>query len=91
MSDNRRKLYDHPGSPLHGFPVLRRETYLIEAICFHGVGHPIPESVSHMDTCGPSGAVGTWNIHGCDGCCVGVEPTQCTCFNLRCIALHNVL
>ena len=63
------RTYDHPGSVMHGWPVHRRETYLIEAICPHGVGHPIPESIEHMDAYGHGGAVGTWGIHGCDGCC----------------------
>jgi hypothetical protein len=74
------KTYDHPGTPMHGWPLIRRETYLLEAFCPHGVGHPIPESISHMDTCRSEGA-GTWGIHGCDGCCAGTEAHDCFCAN----------
>ena len=42
---------------------------LVEAVCEHGVGHPIPESVKYLDAHGPIGARGTWDTHGCDGCC----------------------
>ncbi len=39
---------------------------LIEAICEHGVGHPIPESIGERQaTTHQSG----WAVHGCDGCC----------------------
>lgn len=60
--------YHNPGHPMHGWPTLERETGLFEALCPHGIGHPIPESVSLMDTIGPIGARGYWSVHGCDGC-----------------------
>ena len=65
------------GHSLDGRPLLRRETYLLEVICEHGVGHPVPGSVSHMDRHGPPGARGTWGVHGCDGCCAGLKPEPC--------------
>jgi len=56
-----------------GFKLSRRlDAYaggLVEAICEHGIGHPIPESVTERDQKGPKGAKGSWNLHGCDGCC----------------------
>ena len=70
-----RKTYQHPGSPLHGGLLLRRETGLIEAVCRHSIGHPIPESVEHMDKVGPKSARGSWGAHGCDGCCLGRNET----------------
>jgi len=61
--------YINPDNPMHGWPLSRRETRLLEAICKHGIGHPIPESIEWMDQHGPAGAKGTWSVHGCDGCC----------------------
>lgn len=62
--------YDHPGSPMHSWPIQRRldswTLGLIEAICKHGVGHPIPESIEVMTR--KTGQKG-WGVHGCDGCC----------------------
>lgn len=83
------KAYDHPGSPMHGWPLARRETYLLEAFCPHGVGHPIPESVSHMDNSAQPRARGTWGVHGCDGCCAGSESAACECLNPRCVAARS--
>ena len=64
------KPYNHPGSPMHGWPIARRmDTFafgLIEAFCPHGVGHPIPESVDLMKR---TTKHSTWGVHGCDGCC----------------------
>jgi len=69
-------IYQSPGNVMHGLPLSRRETGLLEAICPHGIGHPIPESTLHMDTHGPSGAKGTWGVHGCDGCCVELKNDE---------------
>lgn len=45
---------------------LRRASGLIEAVCEHGVGHPVWESIKQMEEAtGDS----TWGIHGCCGCC----------------------
>lgn len=69
--------YNHPGSVMNGWPIARRtDTFsrgLIEAFCPHGVGHPIPESIDHLDKHGPPGAQGSWGVHGCDGCCYEKE------------------
>lgn len=47
------------------WPMLLRETALIERTCEHGVGHPDPDSAAFMDRrFGPG-----WGTHGCDGCC----------------------
>lgn len=68
--------YIHPGSVMHGWSMRRRETGLLEAFCSHGIGHPIPESVRHMDARGPLGSCGAWGVHGCDGCCSGDEHSR---------------
>jgi hypothetical protein len=52
---------------------IRRETGLIEAICEHGVGHPLYASVDWMDLVGSVGARGSWGMHGCCGCCMDDE------------------
>ena len=74
MMSRPRKTYQHPGSPMHGWPVTRRMDAfafpLLEIECPHGVGHPMPESVQHLDDIGPKGARGSWGVHGCDGCCL---------------------
>lgn len=71
----RGKTYDHEGHPLHGRPVSRRETGLLEATCLHGIGHPIRESIEWMEEHGPAGARGAWGVHGCDGCCFKRKAT----------------
>lgn len=38
---------------------------LAERVCKHGVGHPDPDSVRHLD---PAGCL-LLGVHGCDGCC----------------------
>lgn len=63
------RTYNDPEHPLHGRPLVRRETCLLEVLCSHGVGHPIRDSVDYLDKNGPPGARGTWGVHGCDGCC----------------------
>ena len=62
-------IYYAPGHPMHGDVLQRRETGLLEARCAHGIGHPIPESCEWLDAFGSEGAVGSWGVHGCDGCC----------------------
>lgn len=59
-----------PPCPIHkctdhhmrGFPQhWRDDRRLMERVCPHGVGHPDPDDPSED------------RVHGCDGCCVGVE------------------
>ncbi len=45
---------------------IRRASGLVEAICKHGVGHPIYGSVDWMRKVTDQDS---WDIHGCDGCC----------------------
>lgn len=68
--------YDKPGDPLHGAPLTRRASGLLEAQCEHGCGHPIDESVEWLDAFGPPGARGTWGVHCCDRCCRPNGPRQ---------------
>jgi hypothetical protein len=44
----------------------RRATGLIEAICEHGVGHPVYGSVDWLIKVSGDD---TFGIHACDGCC----------------------
>lgn len=50
---------------MRGWPVMLRETGLLERFCPHGVGHPDPDSVAHFKRRGVDG----FGVHGCDGCC----------------------
>lgn len=73
----KRKMrgYDNPASHMHGWPVERRMDAwafpLIEIICKHGTGHPMPESVEYL-TAKTGG--NHWGSHGCDGCCMRPNP-----------------
>lgn len=50
---------------MRDWPMLLRETALVERLCTHGIGHPDPDSAAWMNkTFGPG-----WGSHGCDGCC----------------------
>lgn len=58
------------------WPMLLRETRLVERMCDHYVGHPDPDSVAWFDRRGMPG----YGVHGCDGCCgdkkeIILEPT----------------
>lgn len=57
--------------PMRNWEPYIRETGLIERLCEHGVGHPDPDSSAWFDRAmnHPSG---TWDIHGCDGCCKSI-------------------
>lgn len=61
-------LHNPSNHGLVGWPMLLRETGLIERLCGHGVGHPDPDSAQWMDERLNPG-VRVWGIHGCDGCC----------------------
>lgn len=58
-----------PGDP---GPVLQiREDGRVEAVCPHGVGHPVGIARGHRWDA-------TWmGVHGCDGCCKVVLPPGC--------------
>jgi hypothetical protein len=55
---------------MRAFPMLLRadRSALVERICWHGVGHPDPDSVAFFLTVDPTDR-GAWGVHGCDGCC----------------------
>jgi len=61
---------------MNGWPIIRRDDLfkcgLLEAVCPHGVGHPIPESVAIL---AKKGGLMPWGVHGCDGCCAPREKT----------------
>lgn len=60
-----------------------RGSGLVEAICPHGVGHPMVESVRLLDQNGPPGSRGTWGIHGCDGCCAALREAEVAVGSVR--------
>ena len=68
--DGERCIFHNPTE--HGmreWPIILRETGLIERRCEHGVGHPDPDSVDFfLRTVGEG-----WDVHGCDGCCIGIR------------------
>ena len=45
-----------------------RGSGLLEWVCEHGVGHPDFESAKLVAK-SYGHPVGTWLVHGCDGCC----------------------
>lgn len=49
------------------WPMLLRETLLIERICPCGVGHPDPDSVRYLHSIGRQ----SMDVHGCCGACSG--------------------
>jgi len=59
---------------LNKAPFLWRDDRLVpflERVCDHGIGHPDPDSLDHLESVLPSNiftgqALG---VHGCDGCC----------------------
>lgn len=54
---------------MNGWPMVLRETGLIERPCPHAIGHPDPDSARWLDNLYGEGSAGTWGVHGCDGCC----------------------
>lgn len=60
----------NPSHHMADWPIIVRETGLIERKCKHEIGHPDPDSVAYLEEHGPEGCRGSWGIHGCDGCCV---------------------
>lgn len=63
----------HPSDHnLRTWPMVLRETALIERVCPHGIGHPDPDSwraMNRLDYGNENVSYG-WQIHGCDGCCL---------------------
>ena len=51
---------------MRDWPMVLRESTLIERTCPHGVGHPDPDSLDYFIQRDPDTRLG---IHGCDGCC----------------------
>ena len=47
------------------WPLVLRESTLMERKCPHGIGHPDPDSLAYFKRIGMEG----FGVHGCDGCC----------------------
>jgi len=60
---------------MRDLPKSIRESGLIERICSHGIGHPDPDSVAYFERISPPQQKGSWDIHGCDGCCYDPRAT----------------
>lgn len=43
----------------------RDDRSIMERICPHGIGHPDPDDLAHLERVGRTGE----GVHGCDGCC----------------------
>jgi hypothetical protein len=54
------------------WPVLLRDSGLIERTCKHGVSHPDPDILPWLEILGMEGM----GVHGCDGCCDPDEITE---------------
>jgi hypothetical protein len=56
---------------LRHWPMIMRETTLIERHCQHGVGHPDPDSYRALNRIhyGQEDYEYGFGYHGCDGCC----------------------
>lgn len=58
--------------PIYGFEQRwRSDRGIMERICRHGVGHPDPDDPALKGKDGWAEAV-----HGCDGCCSGIQYPQ---------------
>lgn len=56
------------------WPMVLRESTLIERVCEHGIGHPDPDSLNYFMARGQD-----WmGIHGCDGCCGAPDSSEGT-------------
>lgn len=64
-------IHDHPSThPLMDAPMNWREDRgILERLCMHGVSHPDRDSALYLESIGKSEE----NVHGCDGCCGGME------------------
>ena len=62
---------------MRGWAMNLRETGLVERLCpTHGTGHPDPDSAEYLNLHGHIGSRGTWDIHGCCGCCVDLDAVD---------------
>ena len=61
----QRCVFHNPSEhTMRKWPILARETGLIERKCPHGIGHPDPDSLDYFTRTFGEG----WGVHGCDGC-----------------------
>lgn len=63
----------HPSNHhMRTWPKVWREYYgYSDRLCSHGVGHPDPDDVVHLQALG-----GASTAHACDGCCVAPLTTS---------------
>ena len=63
----------HPSKHhMRTWPKVWREFYgYSDRMCSHGVGHPDPDDVVHLQALGEA-----WTEHACDGCCIAPLSTS---------------
>jgi len=63
----------HPSNHhMRTWPKIWREFYgYSDRMCSHGVGHPDPDDVVHLQALG-----GACTEHACDGCCIAPLATS---------------
>ena len=72
-------IHNPSGHSMRSFPThWRSDRYLMERICPHGIGHPDPDDIEFKrHAMGPhpwtDEQIRTEVVHGCDGCCDGVD------------------
>jgi hypothetical protein len=55
----------------------RSDSYLMERVCKHGIGHPDPDHLTFLKKVAPELAKGQ-ETHGCDFCCAEPDPEDRT-------------
>lgn len=70
-SDRGCAIHNHPSKhDLSEAPLnWRGDRSILERICKHGIGHPDLDAAKFLRSIGQE----YQNIHGCDGCCVGIS------------------
>lgn len=63
-------LHNRSDHRMRDFPQhWREDRKLMERMCAHGVGHPDPDALAHIEAVDGKEAADIESVHGCDGCC----------------------
>lgn len=54
----------------------RDDQQIFERICFHGVGHPDPDTIAFLKRTAGEDFGGIAAVHGCDGCCTSPKAAN---------------
>lgn len=67
---NRCTIHNPSDHHMRAFPQhWRGDRGFMERICPHGVGHPDPDQMYHLENSRGMRVAHYEGIHGCDGCC----------------------